>query len=194
MILTHALSPALRSSFITLMILAAILALSGCGGAPITQTPEEALELALGQKFDVVHQEPIPEGLILLYRPEPKALNAALIQKTDEGWKWIFGGGTARPDGVEPIISWSYVLLRDPGQNPPPLSVYYGEVFSEDVAYVEVEEENRPKRRLAVTPNQKYWITVFDRAIDAPTRVRAGTADGRIIYSVISTGKIKMFD
>lgn len=167
---------------------------AGCGGAPVTKTPVEALRLALGRAYEVVHTEPIDGGVILLYRPEPNALDAALIERTKEGWKWVFGGGTAKPQGIEPIISWSYILLRDPAHQPQPLSIYYGEVFSKEVAYVEVEEQDRPKRRLAISSGLKFWITVFDRSIDHPTKVRAGTSDGRIIYNVISTGKFKLFE
>ncbi len=180
-----------------MMILALLLSLTmaaGCGGAPVTQTPDEALQLGLGRNYEIVHREPVAGGMILLYRPEPNALDAALIIKTREGWKWVFGGGTARPKGVEPIISWSYVLLRDPAKETQPLSVYFGEVFSSEVAYVEVEEQDRPKRSMAISQGRKFWIIVFDRSIDYPTRVRAGTVDGNYIFNVISTGKFRLFE
>ncbi|AJY76854.1 hypothetical protein [Paenibacillus beijingensis] len=93
-----------------LLLMCAFLLLSGCANNGY-KSIEEAMQHAGIQYKQIHHQHGVKNGIIIFYENPNRGIDAGIVYKNNDGFKWGFGGGTAPYPSTEKDITWAGVNL-----------------------------------------------------------------------------------
>lgn len=126
----------------------------------------------------IYHFEIVKDGVVVFYKYQNN-LNAGFIRNTSDGWKWVFGGGSA---SIEPEDGLSWCATNDEDT---PLYYSYGIIRNPDIEQVRTKSNNNNEKHAKITTTDegvKIWFTFYENPIDSPFDITGLSRTGEILY------------
>ncbi|WP_054025093.1 hypothetical protein [Bacillus sp. FJAT-28004] len=127
-----------------LLVLALLLILSGCTKQGY-KSIEEAMKHGGIQYKQIYHQYEVKNGIILFYENPSGGLDAGIVYKNDNRYKWGFGGGTVSFSS-QMDVDWGWVNLDyNVNDEDKQYQLYYGIIQAQSINRLHIEDKGSNK-------------------------------------------------
>lgn len=130
---------------------------------------DEAMKHAGIQSKQIYHQYEVEKGVILFYENPSGGIDAGIVYKEGNRYKWGFGGGTV-PFSSERDVDWGWVNLdNNTKKEDKQYQLYYGIIKEQSIARLHIEDKGTNKHIdkdaeiVGLQNGIKLWFALQDR-------------------------------
>lgn len=153
---------------------------------PSGRTIEGAIERSGREVVAILHSEKVNDGEVVFYHKginsgEAHSVAAGYVQRTNSGWKWVFGG---EHTGIDEVTAQYFPSTKGYVKSPFPLA--YGEILNGDIAGISILTKNsgiEKKTRLVSNGEGKIWFSFLNPSEGVLTKVIGYNQGGEVIFS-----------
>ncbi len=92
------------------------------------------------------HQHEVKNGIIIFYENPNGGIDAGIVYKNDDRYKWGFGGGTVPFPSTEKEVTWNWVNLDlNAKEEDKQYQLYYGLVKGQSISRLHIEHKGSIK-------------------------------------------------
>ncbi|MFB9329818.1 hypothetical protein ACFFSY_28085 [Paenibacillus aurantiacus] len=170
---------------VVLCLLLLLPGLSGCTGSEPRMIVDEVKAAMADAKMpaaEILHMEPLRDGLHIFYRDEGGYVNAGFVRLSGDDWRWVIGdGGVEAETDADAGLSWMASNNRDI-----PANYTYGALYDPNIATVRIRKPDgsidQTAKIVATPEGTRLWLAYHDIPIHAPIEIYGLSADGTTIY------------
>ncbi|AFM01390.1 MULTISPECIES: hypothetical protein [Desulfitobacterium] len=153
---------------------------------PSGRTIEEAIERSGREVVSILHSEKVNDGEVVFYHKgindgNAHSVAAGYVQKTNSGWKWVFGG---EHTGIDEVTAQYFPSTKGYVKSPFPLA--YGEILRGDIVSIGVLTKNsdiEKKARIVSNEKGKVWFVLLNSSEGILSKIIGYNQVGEIIFS-----------
>lgn len=159
--------------------------LSGCMESEpriIADEIKAAMAEAKMPAAEILHLEPLHDGLQIFYRDEEDRLNAGFARLSGDDWRWVIGDGSVELEAdIYNGLGWLVGNNRDI-----PANYAYGVLYDPAIAEVRIRKPDgsvdQSAKIIATPGGTRVWIAYLETPMNAPIEIYGFSAGGKTIF------------